>query len=263
LEANPSLTYILALCDELSPSSLGALLRSPNSESALAAAVGGWFADPRSITADLMDDWRRAVLQTGTEITDRSLQSGLARVLTADPILAFDWLRARLRAGALPSLRVSEGRPFRAALSVLSAEQRSSLLAELAPSPDARRLLPYLIGRDMVLYRQLLKRNDLRKYQLAPLEGPLDAKWIPLALAAAEAGWRDREIAQAALRDRPVQPRSATGIECWSRWQRFFSALEADPHEEIRAVGRAGQELVEPRIQQARAEERQTALRGH
>src|SRR5207237_7710393 len=56
LGANSRLVYILALSNEVCPPMLGALLRSSNPESALAAAVGGWFADPRSISADLMDD---------------------------------------------------------------------------------------------------------------------------------------------------------------------------------------------------------------
>jgi hypothetical protein len=125
-----------------------------------------------------------------------------------------------------------------------------------------RGLLPHLIGRDIALYRQLLGRANLREYHLAPLQGTPDPEWIPLALAAAESGWSDREIATAAVWGLATHSFSGSGLEYWSRWHRSFAALEADPHEEIRAIGKAGQELVQPLIEKARKEERQVALHG-
>ncbi len=265
LGADSRLAYILALRNEICPPILNALFLSSNPEIALAAAVGSWLAHPRSIPADLMKDWRQAVLRADSEIADRGLEYDLARVLASDLILAFAWLRARVQSSSIPldlSLPISEKRAFRSALSILDAGQRATLLADLVPSPGLSELLPHLIRKDLALYRQLLDRTDLRKYHLTPLQGIPDPEWIPLALAAAESGWRDRDIAEASIWGLPMHMIRGSGLQYWSRWQRAFVALEADPHEEIRAIGRAGLELVEPLIQQAREEERQTALHG-
>jgi hypothetical protein len=265
LEADPRLTYILALRNEICHPMLRTLFLSSNLEAALAAAVGAWSAHPRSIPPDLAGDWRNAALRAGTEIDDRSLLSSLAQVLAANPALAFDWLRARIQTGSISSglfLPSAQKGPFPIALSVLDPEQRSILLAELAPSPSLKELLPHLIGKNVALYRQLLEREDLREYQLAPLQGTPDPEWIPLALAAAESGWGHREIAREALWGVPVYSFWGSGVEHWSRWKESFATLEANPHEEIRAIARVGQELVEPLIEKARREERKIALQG-
>jgi hypothetical protein len=264
LGADSWLVYSLALSNEICSPMLRALFLSSNPEIALAAAVGSWLADPPSISGDLVDDRRQAVLRVGFEIADSGLRFDLARVLAADPILAFDWLRARVQSGTIPldlSLQMAEKGPFRVALSVITAEQRSFLLAELVPLPGLEGLLPHLIGKDLALYRQLLSREKLRKYHLAPLLGFPEPEWIPLALEAARSGRRAQEIAKAAV-SVPLLVIWGTGAEHWSRWKRSFSALEADPHEEIRAIGRAGQELIETRLDRVRKEERQTALHG-
>jgi len=265
LRADSRLVYSRALRNEICSPMLRAFFLSSNPEIALAAAVGSWLADPRSIPADFMDDLRQAVLRAGSEIADRGLMYDLARVLAADPILAFDWLHARVQSGTIPldlSLQMSEKGPFHVALSVITAEQRSLLLAELVSLPALEGLLPHLIGRDIALYRQLLGRADLQEFHLAPLQGIPDSEWIPLASAAAESGRQDQEIAEAAIRCLPLHIISGSGLEYWSRWRRAFAVLEADPHEEIRAIGRAGQDLVEPEIQKAREEEKQIALHG-
>lgn len=264
LDADPRLTYALALRNEIGRPLLRAFLLSSNRETALAAAVGAWSAHPRSIPQNLLGKWRNAVLRD-TETDDRRLLSSLAQVLAADPTLAFEWLRARIQTGSIPSnlsLPSAQKEPFPVALSVLDTEQRSKLLAELTPSPGLKELLPRLIGRNVALYRQLLKRQDLREYQLAPLQGNPDPEWIPLALAAAESGWENREIVREALWGMPVHSFWGSGVEHWSRWKDSFATLEANPHEKIRAIAKAGQELIEPLIEQARREEKQTALHG-
>jgi hypothetical protein len=267
LAGQPHLIFLLALRGEIWLSRLRALLRWPDGEAALAAAVGTWSADPQgSIPPDLTDDWRQAILRAGSDIEDRSLRSALAQVLGGDPALAFEWLGVRIESGTIPldlAFRFAEKGPFRTALSVLDAGQRRELLRRVVPSVGLKGLLPYLIGKDVALYWQLLDRVDLRDYHLAPLQGIPDPEWIPLAVAAVQAGWEETEIAGATVWDGlPEHSFWGTGLEYWSRWHRSFAALETDPHPEIRAIGRAGQRVVEPMIESSRKKEKEIALHG-
>jgi len=264
LRARPWLVYILARRHQVAVPMLGALLRSSDWEAALAAAAGAWSAHPRkSIPPEVNDDWRRAILRAEAEVENPSVQYSLAQILEEDRDLAFEWLRVRIPTGPIPlSLSTDERGPFRTALAVLDAEQRRVLLDDLVPSRVLRHLLPHLIGRNASLYKQLLGRADLQDYHLDPLQGLPGPEWVPLALAAAAAGWAPRSIAYAAIDEPGAQFFRGSEAEHWTRWHRSFAALDADPHEEIRAIGRAGQALVEPRIQKARAEEGKTALEG-
>jgi hypothetical protein len=266
LKARPWLTYLLVLRGLVSLPRIQALLQSPDWEVALAAAAGAWSSHPRkSIPPALKDDWRRAVLRADSEVENRRVQYSLADILADDRALAFEWLCARIQTGRIPtylSLSSAERGPFRIAFAGLDAEQRGTLLKGLIPVPGLREFLPFLVNRNSTLYEQLLQRADLRNFHMAPLQGLPDPQWIPLALAAITAGWSARDIAAAAVFGSAPHIWWGSEVEHWSRWQGSFAVLEDDPHEEIRAIGRAGQALVESMIQKARVEEKKTALEG-
>jgi hypothetical protein len=261
LEAKPRLIQHLALRNEICLPLMRTLICSHQSDAALAAAIGAWSAHPRGeLPPELRESWRQAILRTDSSTPAKFLESSLAQVLEKDPDLAFEWLRARIAASSIPRGLDDARSPLRRALATLDRSQREGLLANLVPIPDLRRMLLHLVGKDLDLYRQLLGRADLRDYHLVPLQGFPDPQWIPLALAAARAGWAEREIANAALRSPHAY--SGVGLEYWTRWHRSFEALGADSHEEIRAIGKAGQELAEPMIKAASKEERRIARYG-
>src|SRR6185295_16578550 len=87
---------------------LSHLLRHPQWETALAAAVGEWCAEPQGeVREKILPEWRSAILRSRTEeYSDREhamgLQYWLGGILSGDSDLALEWLRNRLRDHDLP-----------------------------------------------------------------------------------------------------------------------------------------------------------------
>jgi hypothetical protein len=255
----------VCLRNEVPTSTLKLLLSSPDWKTALAAAVGEWGADPQgTVREEVRPDWRAAILRAKTEEYDdaketEGLQYWLGEILSAEAPLAFDWLLARLGDPDLPWF-LEDDSAFARAVRALLREQKLQLLEELKPVPALQSLLPALIENDADLYRKLLARPELADYHLDPLSGMPDEAWVPLALAALDAGYEPSQVADAA--DSAGHLWSGTGVEYWRRWDDAFASLEGHPDDGLREIAREGRRWVRSRLADAEAEEKRVALHG-
>jgi hypothetical protein len=267
----PQLVETLCLRKLVPVETLKTLLGHRSWETALAAAVGEWNADPEGeVEPAMQGEWRAAILRAKSEEylevpSGVGLQFWLGIILAKDSELALDWLRARLRDEDLPGW-MSDGGVFARALSSLNQEQRLALLDELQPVPILQKLLPWLVRRDPKVYQKLLALRPLAEYQeyhLDPLAGAPDPSWVELAILALEAGYEARPIARATMfGGGSIHSFTGAGVEHWSEWDQAFAALEEHPREDLREVARWGRRIAGDLLQGARKEERRLAVHG-
>lgn len=262
---NVMLVETLCLQGRVPLPTLRRLLLLPSWESALAAAVGEWCADPQGeVREEIRPEWRSAILQSKTgeyEETRQTvgLQYWLRGILAKDSDLAFDWLRRRLRDSDLPWSFMGDS-PFAAAIKALRKEQKEELLGELQPAEILRSILPALINADIEFYRKLLEVGSLTDYHLEPLGGMPGPVWESFALAALDAGYNPEVIAQMTF----GTPHSwaGSGMEYWQRWDQAFAAFEKHSREDLREVVRHGRDWAQEEIGKARQRQKQFELNG-
>jgi hypothetical protein len=241
------------------------LLLLPAWESALAAAVGEWCANPRGeVREEVRPEWRSAILRSKTREYKETkqavgLQYWLRDILARDASLAFDWLHCRLRDSDLPQYFTGDS-PFMAAIKALRKEQKEDLLGELQPDRILWFMLPVLIDSDLELYRKLLEIEPLKDYHLGPLGGLLGMAWEALAIAALDVGYAPEAVANAAFWHSISDV--STGLESWERWDQAFAAFENHPREDFREVARHGRASAQEEIGRARERQRRFELYG-
>jgi len=148
-------------------------------------------------------------------------------------------------------------------VSALGPEERSQLLSKLPDDQALEAVVQLLVGDDLDLYAQLLRRGDLEHYHLTPLGGHPDDKWIAKAKLAISAGYDADLVAHAAVWASP-EGFSFGGSEAavWSEWIERFEPLCRHDDGDIRAVGDAGKRQSTANRDRALAEERQEAIYG-
>jgi len=220
------------------------------------AALGMWHARDRiPVEESLRADWRKAVIKVVEE------DYWLTQVFQEDPTLARDWLEARLSEGFKHSYRHDSG--LKAAVSALGPEERSQLLLRLPDDYGLEAVVQLLIGDDLDLYAQLLRRGDLEHYHLTPLGGHPDDKWIAKAKLAIGAGYDADLVAHAAVWASPEGFSFwGSGAAVWSEWIERFEPLCKHDDGDIRAVGEAGKRQSTANRNRALAEERHEAIYG-
>jgi len=260
----------LCLGREVPLLTLSRLLQHPQWETALAAAVGEWCAEPQGeVREKILPEWRSAILRSRTEeYSDREhamgLQYWLGGILSGDPDLALEWLRNRLRDHDLPGHFLGDS-PFAKALRSLRKDQRMALLQELElvqelePVHIIGNMIPLLIQDDVELYGKLLSLKRLSDFHLAPLEGLAQSVWSNLALVALQAGYEPAQIAAAAF-DPPSS--WGYGIEYWENWDLAFAEIGREGSEALQEIARHGREIAQVKLRQAHARQREVELHG-
>lgn len=238
----------------VSISTLSRLLRCPQWETALAAAVGEWGAEPQGkVREEIFPEWRSAILRSRTEEYSgaehaMSLQYLLGVILSGDAGLALEWLRNRLRDPDLPE-HLRGDSPFAHALRSLGKEQRRTLLQELEPVPIVGDMIPLLIREDVEVYGQLLSLKSLADYHLGPLAGLPQKAWSSLASVALQAGYEPVQVAAAAFKTHHTW---RSGIEYWEEWNLAFAELGREETPELQEVSRHGMEIAKEQLQLAK-----------
>jgi len=261
----PLLVRDLALRNEVSTSTLMALLRHSDVEVGLHAAMGEWYAKPRGkVRPEVRAAWRLAILRSAEEI-HRSIGVNsylLREILVQDSELACEWL-GKLLAGkntAFPDLDLESV--------VTDADfddrQRLALLDQMPAGPMASVVISRLIAGQTEVYRELLGQDRLKAYHLHPLEGLPGPAWSEMALVALDHGYDPAEIFI-----RSFQERGATVVmiwgrdqDHWRRWETAFAALEKHPDARLREIARLGREEARERIRATDARQREFNLTG-
>lgn len=262
--AEPQVVETASLQGKVPAATLSRLLAHDDPRIAAAAAMGEWSAEPReSVGAEVRQEWRNAVLSIQeSELGDRPDEElWLQEVLLQSPDLALEWLVAQLAGGA-------EGRPFpdgqhgavAAAVRALDPPHRTRLLQELAPEALSESLLSRLVGESPELYRQLLRRSDLRKHHLAPLAGKLpDEQWIALARLALEAGYTPLDVAEASFH---FLSGWGPSVQLYAKWETAFLDLATVEDPVLKEVARHGLREAERLVSEERDAERRFELTG-
>lgn len=238
----------LCLQKDLPLHRLRLLLQQSDPDVILAAAFGEWYSDPQGqVRTELAGAWRRAILNASpapgaTYLSNLSAEYWLETILTNDPALAFDWLRRHLTACAQGEMSLTLA--F-SAVNALDQQQRLALLEQIKPHPRLWEILPKLVGTDLALFRHLLRREALRPYHLAPLQGGPNPEWVEMARSAMAAGYDPAEVVSAAFGATEARLRAweHQGDAFWERWSADFAALAEDPRPEVREIARYGQEV--------------------
>lgn len=260
--------HVEAACQrkEVPLPNLRELLRHPNEEIALAAAVGEWLSDPeKGVRDELWLQWKEAILRYGTKTeVDRFSHRGTGYWLKAifiwSPALALEWLLARIRDAGELEIATEHGL-YHAAVRALGMEQRRQLLMDLEPSHLARQLIPWLVGDSPDLYKHLLAREDLRDSHLEPLsQESLGDKWKELAPLAVDAGHGARAVAEAITF--PAFSGWGHGGDRWSKWKATFEDILATGGGPLREIAVHGLNISSERLEEAQAERRHFELTG-
>ncbi|MDY7095031.1 MAG: hypothetical protein SX243_18815 [Acidobacteriota bacterium] len=241
---------------------------------ALATAIGLWSREPEGeVPEELLEDWRRAILEAKGPVYDRASETGgfegsiplgedsaygLRRILTKEPRLAEAWLRARLKDDE--RWRPSSLKLFEGALSVLSPAQRVGLLRVMPDRYPWTQLVQGIVEEAPEVYEALLDQKRLESLHLRPLGGLPKQTWLALAEQALSKGFSPEEVARATIHSGP-HAFYGYGQEYWARWTKAFEEQEkAATNPQVQAAARAGKEMAERRIKKAEKAERAAAL---
>ncbi len=201
-------------------------------------------------SAELIDDWKSAVILSGGEGDICNI------IFVADPDLFFDWLVAKIGgrqfAQTIEISRKSIVRDY--VYPKLSNEQRLDILSVIQEidAPKLRSVISLLIGDNDTVFCEFLKMDNMRSVQ-QKLFGAVSEKKVK---AACVAGWDAEEIVHAILFDSGIW--SAWDGEESGHWQsklEYFSKLAKCEDLDISAVGRAGYDLTESLRESARRRE--------
>lgn len=259
MEGYAPLVETLCRRNQVSEDVLNRLLQHEDAAIASAAAGGEWSADPEGTVRDsLGKDWREAVIN---HVID---DYWLGRALENDPLLACDWLQARLRE-QYPLLFVSGyERAIKAAVSALDIEARRQVLCQVPETYEMAGLVACLVGENLDLCRELLSNERLKLLHLAPLSGYPEGKWVEMAKLALDAGYSNKEVALAVYGVLGLMSVEWVGSESrmWTGWVERFDRLCSHEDERIRKVGEAGRAYAKGHLEQALAQEREEAIYG-
>lgn len=253
LDGGAKLVEVLCMRNQVSEPILRRLLSHTVDAIAVAAAVGEWIADPRGqVRTPVRQEWEQAILRSTGE------EWPLKEILTAEPALAFGWLRRRLaiRDGLWRCRETIE-----AAIRPLNGEQRRQLLGEIPEDLFPPETVQLLIGDDLELFKELLSNERLKGLRLAPLIGhPNPGGWAAKADLALAAGYAPGDIALAAL----GRGWSWSGSEAamWNDWVSRFQLLRDHVNPQVREVGAAGIVICSERSDRAAEREREEDIRG-
>lgn len=247
----------LCMRAEVPPTTLQMLWQHEDPIIAGMAALGAWYArDTLPIDNSMRNDWCKAIIHAPVD------DLLLAPVLTEEPQVAYDWLRARLAKGS--EFSHGHGSDLQSAVDALDTEQKSRLLAELPSAAFGfEKVVLQLIGDNLELYHQLLQDQHLKHFHLTPLAGNPEGPWLQKARLALDAGYSPDDIAYAtvwASSEGVAFEGSETAV--WSEWVERFDRLCQDDDDGIRAIGEAGKAQTSARRDRALQQERQEAIYG-
>jgi hypothetical protein len=232
------------------------LLQHEDQAVALSAAIGEWWRGGRigEVREAAIEDWRRAIVEASRDLSQHD-QYRLAEILSTDPELAEQWLLRRLEDNVYFFAAQGSYTPEEAAISALGREARLRVLARLTSRHYG--IVASLVADDPELFRELLRRPDLRGLHLWALPSEIDERWKTLARLALQEGYRAEDVAESwPMSDSWV----GSGVEHWETRREAFRALQQDS--ELRAVGIAGEAKAMRRIEEAKRNERAIELDG-
>ena len=255
LDGYEKLVELAILRDRISVSLVSRLLQHEHPEVSLAAAEGEWGRDRQGTVRDeLRPEWEETVVAHGLD------QYWIGEALRSNPRLAFRWIEHVLSEDVTSSWRISE--QLHAAVSVLTAKERTDLLDSLSPSYQSSDAVDILVGEDAGLYEALLRNQTLQPLHLVPLGRKPGAAWRAMALAALQHSYDPDDIARATLCLQRGMAWWGKESSMWQEWVDAFAPYCNDPDSGVCAVAEAGKSLATAELSRALREERYQEIHG-
>jgi len=245
----------LAIVRDTVPAALvSRLLRHEKPEVTLAAAEGVWGRDrDGGVRDEARPDWDDAVVAHGRN------QYWVAEALRSDPQLAFRWAERVLHEDEA-SWRIDE--QLRAAVGVLSVDERASLLGILSPTYLSTDAVQTIVGDDGVLFDALLENEALQPLHLVPLARKPGSIWRAMSLAALRHSCEPEAIARATFGLQRGMAWMGKESSMWKEWIDAFSPYCSDEDPGVRDITELGTGIAESRMSRALAKEHQEQVRG-
>lgn len=252
----PDIIKVHILRNEIPEETMILLLQHEDNSVSTAAAIGEWVTDPsRQVRPSLAADWRRAVIRA--QIRDYWIRD----ILKHDSSLAFDWFMASVEREEdffiFDAFRKEDNALIVAGLNF---QQRIRLLDTLHNKIGFYDLVEQLVGDDVLVYQELLRRESLFDYHLCPLKGRPTEVWARKAVLALEAGYEASNIAEASVGEFFSLSWDASA-ECLTRLKEFED-LNTHPDPRVHSIAQAGVRLARERAEKAAAYERKEAIYG-
>lgn len=219
--------------------------------------MGEWNAQPRaSVRKGIEQDWKDAIVRYPARHHEHEYH--LSTILAGDTDLGERWLTKRIEERS-DSLYLQRNL-IEAITKTFNLESRRCMIQQLPGDYCMRTLLCALVGEDVDLYRDILQLPNLRVHHLAPLQRPQSAQWTTMAMVAMEYGYTPGDVAFAARGAIEVRMGKESAAE--RGWLRFFEDLRNHPDEQLRKVGQAGCERVEPHLKRILQQEHDEEIYG-
>ena len=231
---------------KISEKRIASLLSHDNRTVAGSAAVGEWYNNPKGVIRESHKElWRKAV------INFYNIGHNANRIFEADPSIACDWLEARINENS-DLYRID--RIVKMAIDSLEIEHRRYLISRIPENFWYEYIIKSLIGRDLILFKDLLNNKQLKDLHLSPLQGYPDEKWVEKALIALNAGYAPADVINATF---------STDIDLasdeWNGWYQQFERLSSHNDNRIQAISQFGLNKIRSYQQHAFEFEKQIA----
>lgn len=247
----------------VSQAALSEMFRSPNTSTAIPAAIGHWKAFPHSRTEiQLNESWRAAFLRSSEARLSSTESYWTGEVLRNDADLAVEWL-VRFLNSDQSFLCYYAGKTAKKVIMSLNSAQKISVLTSIQARQRVMGLpeiIDALVDNSADVYRQLLRLEELKHYHLFPLLGKPKADWRGLAILALDRGYSCEDVVGASL----AGGRSWEGneSEMWAELRCHYENLQNDDDFRIARIGEYGTWIVAERERRAKESEREQAIYG-
>lgn len=240
--------------DEVASPLVSRLLRHTRPAVATAAAKGVWARDRNEgITDEIRTDWENAVLERGRD------QYWVAEVLSSDSELAFRWAERVLREDEASWKNDDQ---LRAAVGVLSEDQRAALLGILSPTYRSTDAVRSIVGDSDVLFDALLRNQELQSLHLIPLGRKPGRTWKAMSLTAVRHGYEPQIIAEATFGLQRGMMWSGKESDMWKEWIDGFHPYCQDEDPGIQDIALSATSIAESRMTVALVAERRERVHG-
>jgi hypothetical protein len=191
------------------------------------AAISEWDLDPaHSIRPTLVAAWRAAVLDA------QPREYALQEILSSEPMLAFQWLFARLTA---KDIRFHQNEmPIANACRLLTFIQRRELVRLIDRRSYEADFFDLLIGDELELFRDWLRFQTDKYLALRPLQREVGLRWEHMATIALDEGVTSDELCTYCI------PNSWGDSEHLDKQILAYERLANHTDHRLRPVGRHG-----------------------
>jgi hypothetical protein len=247
----PRLVGEVCIRKEVSPDTLHVLLAHEDDSVASEAAIQLWYGAEGKIDEAVKPLWRGAILRLNNE------DSRTGEILSADAVLAFEWLKRRIEVCDWRTLM--QDRVVWQAAESLTEDQRVELLTMGTESISFDSLVGALLGNSVDVFKRVLTVGGREYLCLMALERPKDEVWAKFIVAGHDHGISVDELGRASN-----SVSGFSGLESVDLQERIEAVAPflEDPREPVRRVASRMTELLVHDRESALANEREERVWG-